>query len=199
MNNPAPTSELEMSNICVLNVGYAQTQHRWGGTDISSPFARIYYVKTGRAILHLQDQDLELVPGYMYLLPRFLPHSYLCDPGFEFYYMFVYMRYGEQQGLFETHTLPYSVKANEGTDLLFTNFCQMYPQLSLPSRDADARTLRASPASTAAISPVRKYAFRVFSGRSPCKCCRRNAAQFLHRDNDPATPWCFRVPSPRVP
>lgn len=136
MKKSTPSAELEMSNICVLNVGYAQTQHQWGGTDLSSPFARIYYVKAGRAILHLPDQDLELEPGYMYLLPRFLPHSYVCDPGFQFYYMFVYMRYGEQQGLFESHTLPYRVKANEGTDLLFTNFCQMYPQLSLPYKSA---------------------------------------------------------------
>lgn len=127
---------LEMANLCVLNVGYAQTQHQWGGTDISSPFARIYYVKEGRAILHLPDRDIELTPGYMYLLPCFLPHSYLCDPGFKFYYMFVYMRYGEQQGLFDGHTLPYQVKANEATDLLFTNFCQLYPQLSLPYSSA---------------------------------------------------------------
>ena len=128
---------LELVNINVLNVGYARTQHRWGGTDISSPFARLYYIKQGKATLHLPDRDLQLQPGHMYLVPSFMPHSYICEPGFEFYYMFVYERYGEQTGFFDIYSFPYEVKANEAIDLLFTNFCNLYPQLSLPYSSAD--------------------------------------------------------------
>ena len=123
---------LELVNISVLNIGYARTVHKWGGTDISSPFARLYYVKSGNATLHFPDGDMELKAGYMYLVPSFMPHSYVCKPGFEFYYMFVYERYGDQTGFFDIYSFPRCVKANEAADLLFTNYCNIYPQLSLP-------------------------------------------------------------------
>ena len=129
-------SRLELVNISVLNVGYARTQHRWGGTDISSPFARLYYVTAGKATLHFNNADIELKPGYMYLVPSFMPHSYVCEPGFEFYYMFVYERYGDSTGFFDIYSFPYEVKANEAAELLFVNYCNLYPQLSLPYASA---------------------------------------------------------------
>lgn len=130
-------TELEQVNIRVLNIGYARTRHQWGGTDISSPFARLYYVKAGEAMLHLSDQDIQLKPGYMYLVPSFMPHTYVCQPGFEFYYMFVYERYGEQSDFFDIYSLPFEVKANEATELLFTNYCNLYPDLNLPYASAE--------------------------------------------------------------
>ena len=130
-------SKLELVNLIVLNVGYAKTQHRWGGTDISSPFARLYYVTAGKATLHFNNHDIELKPGYMYLVPSFMPHSYVCEPGFHFYYMFVYERYGDSTGFFDIYRFPYEVKANEAADLLFDNYCNLYPQLSLPYASAE--------------------------------------------------------------
>ena len=129
--------ELELVNISVLNIGYAKTIHRWGGTDISSPFARLYYVRSGRAKLHFPDRNVDLQPGYMYLVPSFMPHSYVCEPGFEFYYMFVYERYGDQTSFFDIYTFPYMVKGNEASELLFANFCHLYPQLNLPYSSAE--------------------------------------------------------------
>ena len=40
-------TDLELVNICVLNAGYAQVSQRWEGKGLSSPFARLYYVKEG--------------------------------------------------------------------------------------------------------------------------------------------------------
>lgn len=138
----------EQSNVMVLNVGYAKTKHHWGEKDFSSPFARLYYVKEGEAWLHLPDKDIAVKPGYMYLVPTFVPHSYECNPGFAFYYMFIYELYqnalaqtGAEQGVmggfFDVYEFPIEVKANEAIDLLFTNYCNLYPQLSLPYSSAD--------------------------------------------------------------
>ena len=55
----------------------------------------------------------------------------------EFYYLFVYERYGEQSGVLEMYEMPIEVKANEQTDLLFENYCHLYPQLSLPYSSAE--------------------------------------------------------------
>lgn len=130
-------TELESVNISVLNIGHARTKHSWGGRDLSSPFARLYFVRDGKATLYLPKGEVEMKPGYMYLIPQFMPHSYLCDPGFEFYYMFVYERYGEGIDLFDMYSFPLEVKANEAAELLFQNYCSLYPSLSFPYENAE--------------------------------------------------------------
>lgn len=125
-------------NLMVLNVGYAETQRLWGGNDLSSPFARIYYVLEGSAILHLPTSNVELKPGHMYLIPMFVPHSYECQPGFKFYYMFVYERFRKKSDIFDQIDFPVEVRANEAADLMFRNFCHLYPNLSLPYTDSEA-------------------------------------------------------------
>ena len=128
---------MNSSDFIVLNLGHARTVHSWGNRDISSPFMRIYYVKKGHARLHLPDGVVQVEEGNMYLLPSYLPHAYDCDPGFEFYYLFVFFQQGEQTGLFDTYKFPTSVKANHATQLLFENYCTLYPQLNLPSLSAE--------------------------------------------------------------
>lgn len=129
---------IEGIDMIVLNLGHAQTVHNWGNKDISSPFVRLYYVKQGRALLHMEKGDFVLTPGHMYLVPSYAPHSYECDPGFEFYYLFVYQRNQEMMNVFDIYDFPLEVRSNEATQLLFENYCHLYPQLNLPSKDAEA-------------------------------------------------------------
>lgn len=127
-----------MDEFIVLTLGHAQTVHQWRNEDISSPFVRIFYVKNGKATMHLQDQDILLTPGHMYLLPSYTPHAYECDSEFEFYYLFVYQRRINEMSLFDIYDFPYEVDSDHATQLLFENYCNLYPQLALPSRDAEA-------------------------------------------------------------
>lgn len=129
---------VENRNFMVLNVGFARTLHHWGLRDLSSPFARIYYVVEGTAVLHLASGDVECRPGFMYLIPSFMPHSMDCEPGFKIYYLFVFERFQEHADIFEERDFPIETRANEAADLLFRNFCLLYPNLSLPYDDAAA-------------------------------------------------------------
>ena len=122
----------------VLNLGHAQTVHHWRNRDISSPFIRLFYVKQGRAVFHLPEGDLTLSPGHIYMIPTYLPHSYECDPGFEFYYLFVFQAVYTSSDIFEQYLFPLEVRSNAATQLLFENYCMLYPQLNLPSKDADS-------------------------------------------------------------
>lgn len=130
-------TELELINICVLNAGYAKTSQEWKGTGLSSPFVRLYYIKAGHATIVMPDAQLEARPGFMYIVPSFVPHSITCEAGFEFYYLFVYERYGQQTDLFDIYSFPHEVEANHAIDLLFENYCNYYPQLNLPYRTAE--------------------------------------------------------------
>lgn len=122
----------------VLNLGHARTIHRWGNEDISSPFMRVYYVRAGRALLHLPSGDQWATSGHMYLIPAYEPHAYECDPGFEFYYLFMIPNSREPHDIFNAYDFPYEVKTNTATQLLFENFCHLYPQLNLPTSTAVA-------------------------------------------------------------
>lgn len=129
---------VESRNFMVLNVGFARTLHHWGYEDLSSPFARVYYVVEGRAVLHLPTGDVECRPGFMYLIPTFMPHAIECDPGFKIYYLFVFERFRENTDIFDEREFPIETRANEAADILFRNFCQLYPGLSLPYENAEA-------------------------------------------------------------
>lgn len=137
---PAVVSEkveqVDAMDFIVLNLGHACTVNPWGHRDISSPFIRLYYIKQGRAVLHLPEGDMEATAGHMYLIPSYVPHSYECDPGFDFYYLFVFQWLERGVSVFQTYDFPYQVRSNEATQLLFENYCNLYPQLNLPSEDA---------------------------------------------------------------
>ena len=128
--------QVDAMDFIVLNLGHACTVNPWGHRDISSPFIRLYYIKQGRAVLHLPEDDMEATAGHMYLIPSYVPHSYECEPGFDFYYLFVFQWLERGVSVFQTYDFPYQVRSNEATQLLFENYCNLYPQLNLPSQDA---------------------------------------------------------------
>ena len=130
-------TDLELVNICVLNAGYAQVRQRWEGKGLSSPFARLYYVKKGEGTIRTPEAELNMKPGNMYLVPSFMPHSMVCQSGLKFYYLFVYERYGKQSDIFDLYSFPYEVEANQAIDLLFENYCNYYPELTLPYASAE--------------------------------------------------------------
>ncbi|MBO6060061.1 MAG: helix-turn-helix domain-containing protein [Bacteroidaceae bacterium] len=130
-------TDLELVNICVLNAGYAQVSQHWEGKGLSSPFARLYYVKEGEGTITLPEAELTMKAGNMYLVPSFMPHSMTCQSGLKFYYLFVYERYGQQSDVFDLYSFPYEVEANQAIDLLFENYCSYYPELTLPYASAE--------------------------------------------------------------
>ena len=128
---------VESMDFIVLNLGHAKTTHAWGNRDHSSPFVRLYYVKKGRAVLHLPQGDFEVTEGHMYLIQSYVPHSYECDPGFEFFYMFLFQRRYDTVNIFDQYDFPLEVKSNDATRLLFEGYCNLYPQLNLPFLSAE--------------------------------------------------------------
>ena len=130
-------TDLELVNICVLNAGYAQVGQRWEGKGLSSPFARLYYVKEGEGTVSMPEAEMKMKAGHMYLVPSYMPHSMVCQSGLSFYYLFVYERYGKQSDIFDLYSFPYEVEANHAIDLLFENYCNYYPELTLPYANAE--------------------------------------------------------------
>ena len=93
-------------NLILLNVGRAVHHADWNYKNVQSPFARIYMVKEGKASLCMPDGVYELKKGYLYLVPSFTLHSYICNDYFVLNYIHVYEDQSAGFSIMELLNLP---------------------------------------------------------------------------------------------
>ena len=123
---------IESFNLQMLNVGLAHHNGDWNWKDVCSPFTRIFFVMEGQALLHLPDRTVTLRPGYLYIIPAYIQHSYECDGVFVHYYLHVYEGVTSEMNLVERFDFPIEVQGNEDDELLFQRMCEQHPQARLP-------------------------------------------------------------------
>ncbi len=98
-------------HLILLNAGTVSRDGDWNWKGISSPFARIFYVREGRAGLGLPSGSRDLLPGHMYMIPPFTLHSYECDCYFLHSYIHIYENPSPYSGILEEHDFPVEVEA----------------------------------------------------------------------------------------
>ena len=96
----------------VLHIGEAHCGADWNYKDICSPFTRMYYVTEGHAQIVLPDKRQDLRPGFMYIIPAFTPHSYVCRETFSHYYIHIYNESGHD--ILEDWNLPTEIEPEGG-------------------------------------------------------------------------------------
>ena len=126
---------IESMNLMMLNVGCATHHADWNWQKVSSPFIRIFYIVEGEAILHLPEEDVLLKPGYMYMIPAFVIHSYECHGVFKLYYIHMYEGFKNEVNLQDTYELPTEVRAGNSIRQLFEYVSSQYPDAILPEPD----------------------------------------------------------------
>ena len=126
---------IESMNLMMLNVGCATHHADWNWQKVSSPFIRIFYIVEGEAILHLPEEDVLLKPGYMYMIPAFVIHSYECHGVFKLYYIHMYEGFKNEVNLQDTYELPTEVRAGNSIRQLFEYVSSQYPDAMLPEPD----------------------------------------------------------------
>ncbi len=65
------TRQLNLISIKILDHGYFVGDRQWNRLDVSSPFGRIYYMIADSGWLNTSQGRLDLLPGYMYLIPPY--------------------------------------------------------------------------------------------------------------------------------
>jgi AraC-like DNA-binding protein len=101
-----------MDNLILLNIGYSELHANWNWKDVYSPFARLYYVKSGRARTYIRGKVYELEPGYVYLTPPFTLHDDECDGDFSLYYIHFYEEPTHKESVFDTYDFPVKLPAS---------------------------------------------------------------------------------------
>ncbi|MBQ9666221.1 MAG: helix-turn-helix transcriptional regulator [Bacteroidaceae bacterium] len=126
---------IESLNLLMLNVGFARQEADWNWKDVNSPFARIYCVTEGEAVLHLEGKAVRLTKGNLYIIPAYTSHSYECDGVFGHYYLHVYEGFKKETNVFERFDFPTEVPAREGDEELMRRMCERHPDARLPESD----------------------------------------------------------------
>ncbi|MDR0711537.1 MAG: AraC family transcriptional regulator [Prevotellaceae bacterium] len=106
-------------NLHLLNVGFSEHNATWNWKKICSPFARIYYVKSGGAKTHVGGKTYLLEPDHLYLVPPFTLHDDECDAYFSLYYIHFYEMVMNRESVFDKYEFPVGFAAAP-LDLLLT-------------------------------------------------------------------------------
>lgn len=124
-------------NLLTLNVGFARHNGDWNWKNVRSPFARLYYVTDGEALVELPYGPCRLTPGHLYLVPPFTMHNNSCSGLFSHYYIHIYEP-DEKSSLFDEWEFPIEVDAGPADLLLIKRLCEINPFLALPQSDPTA-------------------------------------------------------------
>lgn len=116
----------------ILNVGKAEMHSDWNFENVSSPFARIYYVTDGKASISIGNKVHDLKVGHLYLIPPYVRHSNYCHGSFTHYYMHVLEDDNYNHGsLFDEYDFPFEVESEQMDILLFDRLIDMNPTMRL--------------------------------------------------------------------
>ena len=121
----------ENLNLILLNVARKEHKADWNWKGVNSPFARIYMVESGSAKVILPDGTHIIKPGYLYLIPAFVTHSYENENVFTLYYIHVYDEYN----IFDRLKFPFKVSANEADYILIRRLLAINPGRELLRSD----------------------------------------------------------------
>ncbi len=125
-------------HIITLHTGYAEHDGDWNWTNVRSPFARLYYVVEGEAQIVIytsprkdKKKVIDLRPGYLYFIPPFTMHRYVCEGHFSHYYIHVLENSREDYRYLTDYDYPHEVEAEAFDLLLFKKLCELNPFLKL--------------------------------------------------------------------
>ena len=121
----------ENINLILLNTARNVHEADWNWKNVTSPFARVYMVESGSAKVIMPDGVHTIKPGFLYLIPAFVTHSYENDSTFTICYIHIY----DEQNLFDRLSFPFEVKAEESDCILIRRLLAINPGRELKRSD----------------------------------------------------------------
>jgi AraC-like DNA-binding protein len=128
--------DTDIPKFYLLNAGYAVHHADWNYKNVNSPFARIYLVTEGEATLHISSgESHRLLPGHLYFIPPFTPHSYQCEGLYALYYIHIYETASAGRLFFEDYIYPTEADAGDYERRLVEHLLAINPHRELKHYD----------------------------------------------------------------
>ncbi len=112
--------------LSLLNVDDCLAEN-WNFQKITSPFTRIYLVKSGEGIIYYNHRKIELRAGQMYLIPSFALCSYSSKSGLGHCYIHFIPQFSGPTDLFRMFKFKCEMKASDMDILLIKRLLEINP------------------------------------------------------------------------
>lgn len=119
----------------LLYADYARVETWWNYQDVISPFYRLYLITNGRGKVYINQKGYELLPGQLFLIPKFAFHSYECDDFMEHYYICFFDETPGGKGISNPMKMNFQLDATSMDYALMERFLTLNPFKSLPTSD----------------------------------------------------------------
>lgn len=107
----------------------------WNYKNVNSPFYRLIYVESGEGRIWLDGKAWDLAPGKMFLVPKFMTHSYECGDFMDHSYICFFDNAADCIGIPRPDRLNFLADADELDMSLFRRFLRLNPAAELAATD----------------------------------------------------------------
>ena len=119
-----------------LSIQYYAMDHAtigpwWDYRDVASPFTRLFYVLSGRAVVSHERASVELLPGYLVLVPPFLPVTYQCASRCENVFVIFTCRIRQTTEFFSLPLSRYGILASPDAACYAGRLVELNPNMKL--------------------------------------------------------------------
>ncbi len=112
----------------LLGAGHATVEPRSASSEVCNPYTRIYLVTDGRGELSLDDHNIEMRPGFMYIAPAFCRYNMRCDSTLSFYYLHVQPDDdSDHRPIFDGWKVPDEIKVLPSEAVIFPELLRLNP------------------------------------------------------------------------
>ena len=130
IENIGQSVSLNLKNIAFLRFKSLSTYE-----NIISPFTRMYYISEGSGYLILEGKRIELEAGYLYLIPRLIPCTYVFEKQLAHYYVHFVTELTNGLNIYNLFSFNKKVKALEDDQRFFEKLLELNPGYELPHHD----------------------------------------------------------------
>lgn len=128
MNAPDISFDLKVK---LLNAAKSELDTRWNYHDLTSPFSRIYLITSGEGSIYPNNQKIRLEPGFLYLIPGYVPCSYTCPESLTQYYLHFTAELADQLNIFDIYPFQFKAVASKKDTELFDRLLEINPETGL--------------------------------------------------------------------
>lgn len=117
------------------NVAYSRFENNSQYRDIISPITRIYLITKGKGRLFLNKLEIILEPGFLYIVPPYVPCTYEFDKGLEHFYVHLNIDFQNGLSIYNLYNIHYKKDATETDKILMSQLVTINPNLKIPHHD----------------------------------------------------------------
>lgn len=126
---------LQDLSLFTVYAGFKHVEGWWNFKNVISPFYRLYYIEKGEGRVYIDNVSYDLIPGQLFLIPKFSFHSYECSDFMDHYYICFFDDLTKRTGIPHPSKMRLQVQAHPYDIDLVKRYLQLNPHKELVTVD----------------------------------------------------------------